>query len=242
MENDKFYKKDQMAENVDRLMNDLTEFTTGRRERDAERLRIIRDNQTSGSSGEKNARGGLFSKFKRHNSKNDRDFSGWHDAVIYNTAQKPGISSEQPRDGYNEVFERDIEDDATVLIDEYTADGIDDDATVLMEDSAASEHLIVDLLIDGVPAAYDLTNGTVKIGSSRSDSDLVLSSRHVSRSHAILGLGFVIDTDSKNGTYINGDSKRIMPNTRYTVNPGDRIVFADTEVVIKDFRREYGTI
>lgn len=243
MKNDKFYKKDQMAENVDKLMYDLTEFTTDRRERDAERLEMIRDKQMSDASVD-NAGHGILGKFIKNTSKIDRN-NAVPKARIRPEKEYPAQQiSDYDRglkynkdSSYNKDFDCN-EDDATVLMDEFE----DDDATVIMTDSTENERDVAELIVEGAVVAYDLTCGSVSIGSSQNNSDLVLHSRHVSRCHAVIGFGYVMDVGSKNGTYINGKSERISPNMKYDIHAGDRVVFADVEVIIKDFRREYGTI
>lgn len=73
----------------------------------------------------------------------------------------------------------------------------------------------------------------IKIGSSQA-CQIVLNNKHVSSLHAELTLlddGHIIleDKNSLNGTFVNG--KRIDPSREITIQRGDRVMFADEQLV-----------
>ena len=73
----------------------------------------------------------------------------------------------------------------------------------------------------------------IKIGSSQS-CQLVLNNKHVSSLHAEItllddGQILIEDKNSLNGTFVNG--KRIEPSIAITIQRGDRISFADEQLV-----------
>ncbi|MBO7251256.1 MAG: FHA domain-containing protein [Oscillospiraceae bacterium] len=68
------------------------------------------------------------------------------------------------------------------------------------------------------------------------DNHLVLSHKNVSRRHAKLrftgGSWYLIDLQSVNGTYLNG--QKLIPNKTYLVSEGDRISFGAEQVEVWD--------
>lgn len=69
------------------------------------------------------------------------------------------------------------------------------------------------------------------IGKRKGESDIILDSPTVSRTHAILerkgGMYYLCDLNSKNGTFCNGE--RLLPQVKHNIVQDDRIAFADLE-------------
>ena len=82
----------------------------------------------------------------------------------------------------------------------------------------------------------DPVNGTV-IGRLQNQVDFAVKSPRVGKIHARFfcqdGGYFVVDINSKNGTYINGSRSRIESNVPYPLQDGDRIMVADCEFTIR---------
>lgn len=79
-------------------------------------------------------------------------------------------------------------------------------------------------------------NGTV-IGRLKEQVDFAVKSPRVGKIHARFfcenGQYFVVDINSKNGTYINGNRARIESNIPYPLHDKDRIMLADSEFTIR---------
>lgn len=77
----------------------------------------------------------------------------------------------------------------------------------------------------------------VVIGRLERQVDFVLKSPKVGNVHAKFfcqnGQCYVMDINSKNGTYINGSRTRIESNTPYPLRDKDRIMLADSEFTIR---------
>ena len=229
-----FFEKDRMSENVDKLMNDMTEFTANRRERDAEMLSIIRDKQNSAAP-EKKSGNSILDKFKggfsRKKNKKSSDVISYANASPISQAMPVSVNY-----NYDYDDETALDEDKTVLMDEFD----DGDATVLMDMDDGGTDLMVVLKIGDDELRRILPDGRLTFGSLADRSDIVLNSRHVSRCHAELicrgGELYIIDLGSKNGTYINGNKIRLQVNTEYKINPGDSVTMADTEILIHEYR------
>lgn len=82
----------------------------------------------------------------------------------------------------------------------------------------------------------DSVNGAV-IGRLKQQVDFAVKSPKVGKVHAkFFGQGtqyYVVDINSKNGTYINGSGTRIESNVPYPLHDKDRIILADCEFVIR---------
>ena len=96
---------------------------------------------------------------------------------------------------------------------------------------------------------HELTEGEYLIGaSSEADIQLVDPEEYISRKHAKLivrdGEIFIIDQDSRNGTFIN--NRRIEPNTEDKIELSDKVSLADTmlefEAAPQDFNTDISTI
>ncbi|MGN0158808.1 MAG: DUF6382 domain-containing protein [Brotaphodocola sp.] len=79
-------------------------------------------------------------------------------------------------------------------------------------------------------------NGVV-IGRLRSQADFIVTNARVGKVHAKFyeqdGQYYVVDINSKNGTFINGREQRIQSNIPYPLHDNDRIMLADSEFVIR---------
>lgn len=77
----------------------------------------------------------------------------------------------------------------------------------------------------------------VLIGRLRSQADFVVMNARVGKVHAKFfadnGQYFVVDINSKNGTFINGSSQRITSNVPYPLHDNDRITLADSEFTLR---------
>lgn len=75
------------------------------------------------------------------------------------------------------------------------------------------------------------------VGRLQSQVDFAVKSPKVGKIHARFyeqnGQYFVVDINSKNGTYINGSAARIDSNIPYPLNDKDRISLADSEFTIR---------
>lgn len=69
------------------------------------------------------------------------------------------------------------------------------------------------------------------IGKRKGESDIILDSPTVSRTHAILerkgSMYYLCDLNSKNGTFCNGE--RLLPQEKHNIVQDDRIAFAELE-------------
>ena len=77
----------------------------------------------------------------------------------------------------------------------------------------------------------------VVIGRLESQVDFVVKNAKVGKVHAKVFCRdhqyFVVDINSKNGTYINGNRQRIESNIPYPLHDKDRITLADAEFTIR---------
>lgn len=77
----------------------------------------------------------------------------------------------------------------------------------------------------------------VIVGRLRSQADFVVTNARVGKVHAKFfgqnGQYFVVDINSKNGTFINGNGQRINSNVPYPLHDNDRITLADSEFTIR---------
>lgn len=79
--------------------------------------------------------------------------------------------------------------------------------------------------------------GGVVIGRLKQQVDFAVNSPRVGKVHARFfgqnGQYYVVDINSKNGTYINGSIERIESNLQYSLHDKDRIMLADSEFTIR---------
>ena len=108
--------------------------------------------------------------------------------------------------------------------------------TVVMDENMPVEPCIT-YYENGLVRRVRFQNGKLLVGKQRSQVDLALPSPRVSHIHAQFyqqdGSYFVLDCNSKNGTYLNGSKERLTSNTPYELHNGDVIRIADTEVTFE---------
>ncbi len=79
-------------------------------------------------------------------------------------------------------------------------------------------------------------NGVI-IGRLRSQADFIVTNARVGKVHAKFyeqnGQYYVVDINSKNGTFVNGKEQRIQSNIPYPLYDNDRIMLADSEFIIR---------
>lgn len=251
MNKNDFYEKEQMEENVDKLMNDMTVVTANRRNKDVERLSMIRQRQAEKSSKQKKKKGFFGISRKRKGNIKPSDTQNQKE---YDASEKPQTQQEYV-DEYlgDEDTIIDVEygydyDEATIIdydcIDTEIESSRDDEETLVLEDDNEEETLIMETVKP--PAAFivyrrseqecreAVFEGRFIIGAAKDKNSIVLDSRYVSRRHAEIvcrnGRLYIIDLNSKNGTYIKG--KKLISDTEYEIKPGDVITLADKEIAI----------
>lgn len=73
------------------------------------------------------------------------------------------------------------------------------------------------------------------IGRNLNTCDYAIRNKSIGRAHARIknndGRYFIIDLDSKNGTFLNGD--RLISNKQYDLQPNDRVAFANVQFCFK---------
>lgn len=234
MQSKKFYDKDNMSENVDALMTDMTIGTVNRRQRDAEALSRIREKQAG--SREDSTKVGLFERIKAVIS--------WNKAIISRNKEVTVISEKSDNTEYipsnrnavrNETpiaFQDDDWDDDTVVMDEFDDD---DDATVVMDEE--EPVATVRFVNDNKSFRAVITGTRTAIGSQSAKNDIIVDSKRVSRSHAEIIYRdktlYIKDCGSTNGTYINGSRQRLPKGVEYEINIGDVITLADVDLYIE---------
>ncbi|MDE7098450.1 MAG: type VII secretion protein EssC [Ruminococcus sp.] len=81
--------------------------------------------------------------------------------------------------------------------------------------------------------ASDVTEYTFRIGKKQ-DNDICLDDDYISGNHAVLfktdGKWYIIDTNSKNGTYVN--NKRIVSDEEYSLDVGDVVFIVGYKFII----------
>jgi pSer/pThr/pTyr-binding forkhead associated (FHA) protein len=82
-----------------------------------------------------------------------------------------------------------------------------------------------------------VTKAQFKIGRDPEQADYASNNKVIGRVHAEVvnedGEYFLIDNDSRNGSYVNG--KRLLPNEKMKLKHEDRIKLANEEFVFKLF-------
>lgn len=82
----------------------------------------------------------------------------------------------------------------------------------------------------------DLKSPITRFGKLADQVDVVILNPKVSRIHADVimreGRLYVMDLNSANGTYINGNPERITGNIEYELHNNDRVVFANEEYTV----------
>ncbi|MCR5725029.1 MAG: FHA domain-containing protein [Treponema sp.] len=110
--------------------------------------------------------------------------------------------------------------------------------TTIMSSSPVGQHL--EKIADSTQVSYLMFNKkrislTAKIVIGRSpDCDIVIDNKLASRNHALIQKirdeYFLKDTNSTNGTFLNG--KRVPPDKYVKLNPGDKITVGSVNLAI----------
>ncbi len=224
-----FYDKEQMSDNVDALMSDMTETTLDRRRKDEDALAYIRDRQ-HGKEASAKSKSSIFGKIKKAVSSKKKSSLKYDMEEVYRAY---GESMHTAKPANTPAYDNSYAEEATVVMDEE-----DDDATEVM-----GENFPLALLRCG-DRVFELFDGSrLTIGSKRDANDVVIDSRRVSRSHAEIvcrdGEIYISDRGSTNGTYINGSHETVPKGIYATVKPGDSIILADTEIYICEYGGKY---
>jgi DNA-binding winged helix-turn-helix (wHTH) protein len=105
-------------------------------------------------------------------------------------------------------------------------------APIIWTDDATDRNVGTEYVLVGADREYGLLTGENVVGRSAT-SDIHIPSRSVSRRHSIVfvernGVS-VVDLNSKNGTYVNGQAL----TSRLAVTDGDTIRFGDLSMVLR---------
>ncbi|GAB4263380.1 DUF6382 domain-containing protein [Thermincola ferriacetica] len=112
----------------------------------------------------------------------------------------------------------------------------DRDETTLLEDYSDETTLLVENTYPVLKAANGgdkiiLDKSTMVIGRNKETCDWVIANKSIGRAHAeikcIDGVYYIVDLDSRNGTFINGD--KLISNKQYALRENDKITFADVD-------------
>lgn len=162
------------------------------------------------------------------------------DRSIVNTIKRhnvgqSGFMTDKPADYYAHYDKKNdeatalLDNEATGLLDDEATGLLDDDATGLLDSSQTSYALLYRPLTD---EKISINKPVFRIGKERSYSDyFVANNDKVSRSHADIitrsGRFFVVDLNSKNGTFVNGNAIPVQQEVE--IFDGDRLRLANEE-------------
>ena len=164
------------------------------------------------------------------------------DRSVVNTIKRrnvgqSGYITDKPADYYNHYSNK--EDEATGLLEDEATGLLEDEATGLLVEDEATGLLMEEQQTVHYASLYRLLTNEVisinkpvfRIGKERSYSDyFVANNDKVSRSHADIitrrGRYFIVDLNSKNGTYINVP---VPVQQEVEIHFGDRIRLANDE-------------
>ena len=156
------------------------------------------------------------------------------DRSVVNTIKRrnvgqSGYITDKPADYYNHYSNKD--DEATVLLEDEATVLLEDEATGLLREEQQTIHYasLYRLLTNEI---ISINKSVFRIGKERSYSDyFVANNDKVSRSHADIitrsGRYFIVDLNSKNGTYINDVPVPVQQEVE--IHFGDRIRLANDE-------------
>ena len=165
------------------------------------------------------------------------------DRSVVNTIKRrnvgqSGYITDKPADYYNHYSNK--EDEATGLLEDEATGLLEDEATGLLVEDEATGLLMEEQQTVHYASLYRLLTNEVisinkpvfRIGKERSYSDyFVANNDKVSRSHADIitrrGRYFIVDLNSKNGTYINDVPVPVQQEVE--IHFGDRIRLANDE-------------
>lgn len=140
-------------------------------------------------------------------------------------------------DGYKEYIP---DEDNTIAADPEWGETVislrdgGDGETEVME---SGEPVYLEYMEAGKRKRFFITREITRIGRQKDQVDLPVENNKVGKVHAQLiqenGKFYIRDLNSKNGTYINGSSRRIAEDILQPVYDGDQITFADSEFVFR---------
>lgn len=104
-------------------------------------------------------------------------------------------------------------------------------------DSDGNAEVYLEYYVNGIMNRIMLNKPSTLIGRLQSQVDFAVSNPKVGKVHAEFlnqnGAIYVIDQNSKNGTYINRGGQRINSNVPYPLNDNDKISLADSEFTLR---------
>lgn len=139
---------------------------------------------------------------------------------------QPSVYTPQNTGLYNPVDEFENED--TVIMDE-------NEATVVMNGNELGRAYL-EFYENGIAKRLNIDKEQIVVGKLRTQCDFVLNNKKISKVHCEFicrdGQYFVKDFNSTNGTFINGENRRIQSNLEYQIYNGDRITLADVDMTL----------
>ena len=113
----------------------------------------------------------------------------------------------------------------------------EDDATTVLSQPII-QRVYPDMLRVSTQEDIKIDRDVFNIGKSKNSDYMVVGNSAVSRNHANIiyeaGEYYIVDNDSTNHTYVNGNM--IMPSEKYMLNDGDNIVIAN-EAFVFNYKR-----
>jgi len=118
---------------------------------------------------------------------------------------------------------------APPAVPEALPEGFSDETTLLTPEDGKRASLVIER--DGGTKRIEMTGASFLIGRNPDACDIHIPDRSVGRVHAEIihrsGEYFIVDRNSRNGTYLN--DARLEPGTEYRLSDKDRLVFANVE-------------
>lgn len=168
-----------------------------------------------------------------------------------------GYMTDKPLDYYAHYGDEDATDtlipngmdEATSLLDEDEATGLlveeeegtmllsadDDEGTTLLSNQSPAMRTLT-LVRVSTNERIPLNKPVFRLGKDAANVDYCVTNNAVSRRHAdVITRGnncFIVDLNSKNGTYINGSM--ISGQVENSIKPGDRIVLANEDFILTE--------
>lgn len=185
------------------------------KEQEGENIRI-HDQYGNDGSGDQY----LYAQDERGDIDKNKYVGGFHDSI--GASGKAVIPM-------NNVQGGDIDGETVLLTRE-----MEDKTQLVKEDSPGGLYLIP---VEGDRCnSFSIEKSSLVVGSMRGSCDYVISARGVSRLHAKLSNKadgvYVMDMNSTNGTYLNGEL--LAPGKEYKMEIGDMVSFAKVQYIISE--------